>query len=125
MIRGFLNRPALFCPFDRLICKIRKYRTKASLFQAVAREGNLTRASKQLHLTPQTVSTQIRDLEAALGERLFQRIGRRMFLTEAGQVALRYANEIFSLGQEFQETLRGRPVTLLGSWWARPTSYRS
>jgi LysR family transcriptional activator of nhaA len=80
------------------------------LFQAVAREGNLTRASKQLHLTPQTVSTQIRDLEAALGERLFQRIGRRMFLTEAGQVALRYANEIFSLGQEFQETLRGRPT---------------
>lgn len=80
------------------------------LFQAVAREGNLTRASKQLHLTPQTVSTQIRDLEAALGEQLFQRSGRRMVLTGAGQIALRYANEIFSLGQEFQETLRGQPT---------------
>lgn len=56
------------------------------LFQAVAREGNLTRASKQLHLTPRTVSTQIRDLEAALGEQLFQRSGRRMFLTDAEQM---------------------------------------
>lgn len=80
------------------------------LFQAVAREGNLTRASRQLHLTPQTVSTQIRDLEAALGERLFRRDGRRLVLTDAGQIALRYANEIFSLGQEFQETLRGQPT---------------
>jgi LysR family transcriptional activator of nhaA len=79
------------------------------LFQAVAREGNLTRASRQLHLTPQTVSTQIRDLEAALGEQLFQRVGRRMVLTDAGHVALRYANDIFSLGREFQETLRGQP----------------
>lgn len=80
------------------------------LFQAVAREGNLTRASRLLHLTPQTVSTQIRDLEAALGEQLFQRTGRRMVLTDAGQVALRYANDIFSLGEEFQETLRGQPT---------------
>lgn len=53
------------------------------LFQAVAREGNLTRASKQLHLTHQTVSTQIRDLETALGEQLFQRSRRRLFLTDA------------------------------------------
>ena len=79
------------------------------LFQAVAREGHLTRASGRLHLTPQTVSTQIRDLEAAIGEQLFRRSGRRMVLTAAGQVALRYTNEIFSLGQELQETLRGQP----------------
>ena len=56
------------------------------LFQAVAREGNLTRVSKQLHLTLQTVSTQICDLEAALGEQLFQRSGRRMFVTDAEQM---------------------------------------
>jgi len=75
----------------------------------VAREGNLTRASERLHLTPQTVSTQIRDLETAMGERLFLRTGRRMVLTDAGQVALRYSGEIFALGQELTETLRGQP----------------
>jgi LysR family transcriptional activator of nhaA len=79
------------------------------LFQAVASEGNLTRASGKLHLAPQTVSTQIRDLEAAFGEQLFLRAGRRMVLTEAGKVTLQYADEIFSLGQELQQTLRGQP----------------
>lgn len=79
------------------------------LFWAVAREGNLTRASANLHLTPQTVSTQIRDLENALGERLFRRAGRRMILTDAGHMAFRYADEIFSAGREFLETLRGQP----------------
>ncbi|MFT7487129.1 MAG: LysR family transcriptional activator of nhaA [Candidatus Paceibacteria bacterium] len=80
------------------------------LFQAVAREGNLTRASARLHLTPQTVSSQVRNLEAALGEELFKRSGRRMILTDAGSVALGYADEIFALGQELQETLRGQPT---------------
>lgn len=79
------------------------------LFQAVAREGNLTRASAGLHLTPQTVSTQIRGLEESIGEQLFHRTGRRLTLTESGQVALRFADEIFSMGQELLETLRGQP----------------
>ena len=80
------------------------------LFWAVAREGNLTRASGKLHLTPQTVSTQIRDLEAALGENLFRRTGRRMVLTDVGHVTLRYADEIFAAGKELVETLRGQPT---------------
>lgn len=80
------------------------------LFWAVAREGNLTRASATLHLTPQTVSTQIRDFEAAIGEKLFRRTGRRLVLTDVGHVALQYADEIFSLGQELSETLRGLPT---------------
>jgi LysR family transcriptional activator of nhaA len=80
------------------------------LFCAVAHEGNLSRASKKLHLAPQTVSTQIRDFETALGEQLFRRSGRRMLLTDVGHVALRYADEIFSLGQEFREALRGQPT---------------
>lgn len=78
------------------------------LFQAVAREGNLTRASKHLCLTPQTVSTQIRSLEEALGETLFERIGRRLVITDVGRVVLQYADEIFGIGQELEETLRGR-----------------
>lgn len=80
------------------------------LFWAVAREGNLTRASANLHLTPQTVSTQIRDFEAALGEKLFRRLGRSLVLTEVGHVALGYADEIFALGRELGETVRGQPT---------------
>jgi LysR family transcriptional regulator, transcriptional activator of nhaA len=80
------------------------------LFWAVAREGNLTRASEKLRLTPQTVSGQIRLLEGALNEKLFRRSGRRLVLTEVGRVALGYAEDIFSIGQELMETLRGQPT---------------
>lgn len=80
------------------------------LFWAVAREGNLSRAARNLRLTPQTVSTQIRDLESSLGETLFTRTGRRMSLTDVGRVVLGYAEEIFSTGRELQESLRGHPT---------------
>jgi len=80
------------------------------LFWAVAKEGNLTRAASNLSLTPQTVSTQIRNFEDFLGERLFDRVGRGMILTDAGILALSYAEGIFSTGQEFLETLRGQPT---------------
>ncbi len=87
------------------------------LFWAVAREGNLTRASAQMYLTPQTVSSQIRDLESALGEKLFARVGRRMVLTDVGRTVLGYADEIFAAGRELEETLRGqtteRPLRLV------------
>lgn len=87
------------------------------LFWAVAREGNLTRASGRLHLTPQTVSMQIRDFEAAIGQSLFQRSGRRLVLTEVGHATLQYADEIFALGQELSENLRqqttSRPLRLV------------
>jgi len=79
------------------------------LFWAVGHEESLTRASAKLHLTPQTVSTQIRDLEGELGEKLFHRTGRRLVLTDAGRLVLGYADEIFSVGQELLETLRGQP----------------
>lgn len=78
-------------------------------FHAVAREGNVARAAAALHLTQPTVSTQIRQLERALGERLFERRGRGLALTDAGRLAYRYAEEIFALGREFQEVLAGRP----------------
>lgn len=81
------------------------------LFWAVAREGNLTRASRGLHLTPQTVSAQIRELEGAVGERLFRRAGRKLLLTEVGRLVLRYADEIFALGAELRQTLSGSPST--------------
>jgi len=79
-------------------------------FWAVARAGNLTRASAELHLTPQTVSAQIKDLEHALGEKLFRRSGRSLVLTEVGDVVFRYADEIFSIGKELLENLAGQPT---------------
>jgi len=79
-------------------------------FWAVSRHGNLTRASAALHLTPQTVSSQIHDLEDGLEEKLFARQGRRLVLTDIGRVVFRYADEIFSLGQELQDAVRGLPA---------------
>src|SRR3990172_3047482 len=79
-------------------------------FWAAAREGSVTRAGEKLHIPQPAVSTQIRGLEQALGERLFTRSGRALALTEAGRVVYRYAEEIFGLGTELMETLKGRPT---------------
>ena len=78
-------------------------------FWMVAREGTITRASEKLHLTHPTISTQIKVLEDAMGEKLFERQGRRLVLTEVGRVVYRYAEEIFSLGREMIDTVKGRP----------------
>ncbi len=78
-------------------------------FYAVAREGHLTRASEELGVTPQTVSAQIRKLEAAVGEPLFEREGRRLLLTDVGRTTYSYAEEIFDLGRELRETLAQHP----------------
>lgn len=78
-------------------------------FWTVAREGSILAACKRLFVSQPAVSTQIRALERSLGQALFHRRGRRLELTEAGHAAMRYANEIFALGMELRETLRGRP----------------
>lgn len=80
-------------------------------FWVTAREGSIARAGGVLHLTPQTISSQISALEESLGEKLFEKSGRGLVLTEIGQVVLRYADEIFSLGRELRDTLRGRPTS--------------
>jgi LysR family transcriptional activator of nhaA len=76
-------------------------------FWRVARAGGLARASDEAHVTPQTISEQLHELEAALGTRLFERRGRRLELTEHGQVAFDYAERIFALGAEAEAVLRG------------------
>jgi LysR family transcriptional activator of nhaA len=78
-------------------------------FRTVAREGSITRASKVLLLAQPTISGQIRALEETLGEKLFARQGRNLVLTEFGRVVYRYADEIFTLGQEMTDVLKGRP----------------
>ena len=77
-------------------------------FWMVAKHGSITRASAELRLAHPTISGQIHRLEEVLGEKLFVRSGRNLALTDSGRVAFRYADEIFALGQEFQDTLKGR-----------------
>jgi LysR family transcriptional activator of nhaA len=79
-------------------------------FWTVAQEGSVSRASERLRLAQPTVSGQVRALEESLGEKLFRRTGRRLELTEMGQHVYRYADEIFSLGRELQDSLKGRPT---------------
>ena len=75
-------------------------------FWAVAKEGNLTRAAAQLHVSQSALSAQIKQLEGQLGQQLFQRTGRTLSLTEAGQLALNYAETIFATGNELVAVLR-------------------
>lgn len=78
-------------------------------FWTVAKEGSITRACEKLRLAQPTISGQLRLLEDALGEKLFEKQGRGLVLTEVGQVVYRYADEIFGLGRELQDVLKGRP----------------
>jgi len=81
-------------------------------FWAVAHEGNLTRAAEKLHVSQSALSIQIQKLEAQLGHALFERRGRQLLLTEAGQIALDHADAIFATGDELLGTRkeRGDPV---------------
>jgi len=78
-------------------------------FHTVAHEGNLTRAAERLNVSQSAVSTQIRQLEERLGQPLFERRGRSLFLTEAGRIALDHADAIFAAGDELLNTLDERP----------------
>lgn len=75
-------------------------------FWAVAKEGNLTRAAAKLHVSQSALSTQIKALEEQLGQLLFTREGRALQLTEAGTLALTYANTIFAAGEELAAVMQ-------------------
>lgn len=79
-------------------------------FWMVAREGSVARAAAKLRLAQPTLSGQIRALEGDLGEKLFERAGRGLRLTEMGRVVLGYADEIFALGRELRESVKGQPT---------------
>lgn len=80
-------------------------------FWLTAREGSLTRASRRLQLAPSTVSTQIKALEEAIGQPLFDRRGRSLVLTAHGEVVRQYADEIFALSEELVQSLRDASAT--------------
>lgn len=79
-------------------------------FWTVMQEGSLTAASGRLRLAPSTVSAQVGRLEEALGGKLFQRVGRGLEPTDLGRTVFHYADQIFLLGREMMDTVRGNPI---------------
>ena len=79
-------------------------------FWTVAREGTITKAAQKLHLGQPAISTQLRQLESSLSVKLFQKNGRNLELTETGRLVYRYADEIFSLGRELTDMIKGHPT---------------
>ena len=79
-------------------------------FWSVVRTGSVAKASEELRLAPPTISMQIRKLEDSLGEKLLARSGRGVRPTEVGQVVFTYAEDIFALGKEMIDTVKGRPT---------------
>ena len=80
-------------------------------FWAVAREGSIAKASESLHVTPQTISGQLKLLDKAVGHPLFNRAGRRLVLSDMGGVVFEYADEIFSTGAELASVVRGNHMS--------------
>jgi len=86
--------------------------THLMYFWTVAREGSIARAAEVMHLTPQTISGQIKLLEESITEPLFVRAGRGLALTETGLVVKQYADEIFSLGEELSYRLKTKQALI-------------
>src|SRR5262249_24132585 len=86
-------------------------------FWTVVRAGSISKAGQQLRVSSPAISSQLRRLEESLGEDLFVRTGRRLKLSEVGNVVYRYADEIFGLGRELLNAVKerptGRPLRLL------------
>ena len=86
-------------------------------FWAVAKDGSIAKACERLNLAQPTISGQLRMLDETVGEKLFVKSGRGLVLTEMGRLVYQYADEIFGLGDELQDVIRGRmhgrPLRLL------------
>ena len=88
-------------------------------FREVAHEGNLSRAAERLNVSQSALSMQIKALEAQLGHALFERVGRRLVLTEVGHITLDHADRIFGTGEELlatlEQTITAYPPLRVGS----------
>lgn len=78
-------------------------------FWTVARAGSIAKASAELRLAQPTISSQLKLLEESLGHKLFERQGRKLVLTDVGRTVMRYADEIFRLGNELKNVVAGLP----------------
>ncbi|WP_413943233.1 LysR family transcriptional regulator [Bdellovibrio sp. HCB-162] len=77
-------------------------------FYTIAKEGSIAKAAEKLKIGQPTLSTQLKQLEEALGKNLFERRKQRLHLSEAGKVAYQYADQVFQLGSEMVEVLQDR-----------------
>jgi len=77
-------------------------------FWVVASQGSIVDASGILHLTPQTISGQLRQLEESIGSKLFEKAGRNLVLSDTGRMVFNYADEMFRLAGDLQDALQGR-----------------
>ena len=80
-------------------------------FWMIAKCGGVAKAGERLHVTPQSISTQMRQLEAAIGSVLWRRAGRSLELTETGHLVMDYADRLFTVGEELKDALRGKRDT--------------
>lgn len=78
-------------------------------FWVVTKSGGVAKAGEQLHVTPQSISGQMRLLEAAIGQPLWRRAGRKLELTDTGHLVFDYADRLFTVGEELKDALRDRP----------------
>lgn len=77
-------------------------------FWVVAKSGGVAKAGERLHVTPQSISTQMRQLESVIGSPLWRRAGRRLELTETGHLVLEHAERMFEVGEALKDALRGQ-----------------
>src|SRR5262245_36077704 len=76
-----------------------------AIFHAVAQTGSMTRGAERLDISQPAVSKQVRELESTLGVHLFDRIGRQVHLSQAGEVLADYARRLFALAHEAEEAM--------------------
>jgi LysR family cyn operon transcriptional activator len=84
-------------------------------FVALAEEASFTRAARKMHVTQSTLSHQIRHMEDELGQRLFDRLGRRIVITEAGEALLQNATRALREVDEGLRRIRSAPDRLTGT----------
>jgi LysR family transcriptional regulator, transcriptional activator of nhaA len=85
-------------------------------FWVITKSGGVAKAGEQLHVTPQSISGQMRLLEAAIGQPLWRRAGRRLELTDTGHLVFDFADRLFTVGEELKDALRERPGLGIGSF---------
>ncbi|MCS7235876.1 MAG: LysR family transcriptional regulator [Armatimonadota bacterium] len=85
------------------------------IFRTVVRAGSFSRAAEELRITQPSVSIQVRELERALGVELFEQVGKRIFLTEAGRLLDEYAVRILALLEEAEQAVRDLRGSAAGS----------
>ena len=83
-------------------------------FRAIAKDGSITKAAQHLKISQSALSVQLRQLEESLGQPLFDRKHKSLQLTEAGRIALAYADSIFRSGEELTDLLQNRAVRTRG-----------